>query len=145
MRKFSGYTAPIAALTTLVIDQLIKKTLVKSGVFWSLPPFSIGVHYNEGIAFSLPFPKGLLVLLTLVILAIFLLYWFRQKPKTVIASLGTGLFVGGALSNLVDRVRLGAVVDYLNVFTATINLADLAILAGIAILLFSTETKVAKH
>ncbi len=145
MRKFSEYLSVYAALVVLLTDQLTKKILVDTGVFWSKGPFSITVHYNEGIAFSLPFNQTLLIGLSIVILATFIHYWTKQNYPSKWQHVGAGLFLGGALSNLLDRIVSGAVTDYLNLYTATINIADIAIVLGIFFLIFSTDHPFAKQ
>lgn len=144
MGKFSEYLAAFVTLAVLLVDQVIKKILVDASIFWSKEPFSVAVHYNEGIAFSIPFNQTLLITITFVILAIFVRYWSRRKHNSNRQHVGAGLFLGGALSNLLDRIISGAVTDYLNIFTATINLADIAIILGIALLIFSTDQPFAK-
>ncbi len=128
----------LIALSLVVIDQLIKYTLVTGGIFvWG--PFrwlSIRVTENRGIAFSIPFPRALLIILSAAIIGL-ALWWFKKHTHTLGAALGFGLFVGGALSNLLDRIFHGAVTDYLNIATGSFNLADFAIIAGLLLLIFS--------
>jgi signal peptidase II len=69
-----------------------------------------------------------------------LLYWLRREPERLLA-LAVGLIVGGAMGNVVDRVRLGAVMDFLDFHLGTwhwpaFNLADSAITIGVAFLVF---------
>ncbi len=69
-----------------------------------------------------------------------LLYWLHREPERFLA-LAVGLIVGGAMGNVVDRVRLGAVMDFLDFHLGTwhwpaFNLADSAITMGVAFLVF---------
>jgi len=67
-----------------------------------------------------------------------LLFWFKKSfthasRNTYHISLGLILF--GALSNYIDRVLFGATIDYIRLFTAVINLADVMIVGGVGLLL----------
>jgi signal peptidase II len=108
------------------------------------PFFNIVYARNTGVSFSL-FRADSLVgqwLLSAVALAIVagLLVWMRrlQRSWPVIA---LGLIVGGAVGNVIDRLRLGFVFDFLDFYWngyphfATFNLADSAITVGVAMLL----------
>ena len=91
--------------------------------------------WNEGAAFGLPIPEEVLTLAPAAALGAF---WARRKR----APIGTGLILGGGLSNLLERVRHGRVYDYVQFPNAPgplkryiFNLADFSILAGGAVLL----------
>ena len=95
--------------------------------------------WNEGAAFSLPIPAGALPLASAAALG---LLWARRRR----CPLGTGLILGGGLSNLRERVRQGRVYDYLQFPRApepldryVFNLADLAILGGGALCVLRGE------
>jgi signal peptidase II len=65
-----------------------------------------------------------------------LAYFARSGSRHPMLPVALGLVIGGSASNLLDRVRLGHVTDFLKLtFTASFNLADLFILVGVAILL----------
>lgn len=111
---------------------------------------------NRGVAFGIlnrPDSQITFYLLTLVTLVavILLLFWFtRLGPGEGKVALGISLVVGGALGNLIDRVRLGEVVDFLDFQLWTyhwpaFNVADSAITAGTLWLalniLFTREAK----
>ena len=121
----------LVTLTTLgifAIDQLIKRFVILSkGVFLS----------NPGIAFSLPFPRMLLIVLSLGIIGLSLRWWLKKERRPLFLAFGFGLFLGGALGNLFDRIFREGVVDYINIGTSSFNVADGAIILGILLLLFS--------
>ena len=77
------------------------------------------------------------------VLAGLLIYLFVSKPQNPIVAAAVALIVGGGVSNLIDRVRYGGyVVDFLNVGigslrTGIFNVADMAIMAGVVLWLFS--------
>ncbi len=88
------------------------------------------IFWNEGAAFGLPIPAGALPLASAAALG---LLWARRRR----CPLGTGLILGGGLSNLLERVRDGRVCDYIRFPRApeplnryAFNLADLCVFAG---------------
>lgn len=93
---------------------------------------------NKGIAFSLPFPNWLIILLTPALLLL-LIAWVKEKPRHNLFYFGVCLIVVGAASNFVDRVLWGATVDYLRVLTGVINLADAGIVVGASLLLIKEK------
>lgn len=83
-------------------------------------------------------PRWLLVSASLVIVGI-LLTWMWRSGRLLVAS-ALGLIAGGAIGNIVDRVRFGAVTDFLDFHAGgyhwpAFNLADAAIVCGVALLL----------
>jgi signal peptidase II len=90
---------------------------------------------NKGVAFGLlAGGEGLVLALTLAALAALLSY-FAFNPTRPDLWLAVGLLTGGALGNLADRVRAGAVIDFVDVpLWPTFNLADVAIVTGVAAL-----------
>lgn len=97
---------------------------------------SLVVVHNQGIAFGL-LPRlspTAAVVLALTVLAI-LFYNRGAWPAASATQWGVGLIFGGALGNIVDRLRFGYVVDYLDVHVWPVfNLADAAIVAGAGVL-----------
>ena len=138
-----------AALAVLVLDQASKWLVLA----WAMqPPRVVPVapffnlvlaRWNRGISFSLfdsgaPVAPWILSGLALGIVA-GLVWWLRRLDRRWPA-LGVGLVIGGALGNVVDRLRFGAVVDFLDFHLAgfhwpAFNLADSAISVGVAVLL----------
>jgi signal peptidase II len=99
--------------------------------------------WNRGVTFGMfagdgPLAQGLLALLALAIAAV-LLRWMARADNALTA-LALGAVTGGALGNVIDRVRFGAVVDFVDVHAAgwhwyVFNLADAAIVCGVVALL----------
>jgi signal peptidase II len=113
------------------------------------PWLNLTMAWNEGINFGL-FDFGaagrwVLVGVALAICAA-LLAWVRHAPGWV-SPLGAGLIVGGALGNVWDRVRWGAVADFINMSCCgmrnpfAFNVADAAIFGGAALLVFAGSRK----
>lgn len=155
-----GWTAYLIAAITVVLDQISKTWIL--GVLGSTPgadmpflgPLHLTMVHNYSMSFSL-FPRSELTrwLLTLFSAAVVigLALWVRKAGKPLMAA-GIGLIMGGAFgNNLIDRVRFGYVVDFINAerlhFPWVFNVADSAINVGVALLLLdsflSEEKKIA--
>ena len=91
---------------------------------------------NSGSVFGL-FPNQTLLLILASVVAVgFLVYFYRTHAfPSPIARLAIGLLLGGALGNLIDRLRAGTVVDFIDVgWWPIFNLADSSIVVGIVLL-----------
>jgi signal peptidase II len=100
-------------------------------------PLSIHHVQNSGIAFGL-FPTATLgvIVLTGVAVTWMLIFFARSGGRHPILPVALGLLLGGSISNLVDRVRLGHVTDFIDFrFWPAFNLADSFIVAGVAVLI----------
>ena len=100
------------------------------------PVFRITHVRNTGAAFGMFPGGGSLFLIIAVIVSVVILYYYRQIPQQAwLARVALGLQLGGALGNVIDRVRLGYVVDFLNVeYWPVFNVADSCIVVGVALL-----------
>jgi len=95
--------------------------------------------HNPGAAFGiLAHATGLLILLTLAVLAI---VWANRRKigkQPLCFKLGLTLGLSGAIGNLIDRLRFGYVIDFLDVrIWPVFNVADVGIVAGVALLFWS--------
>ena len=109
----------------------------RDGVF---PGVELVNTRNTGVAFSL-FQGGgaLLIVFTVVAMAAVVIF-FARRPGRPGAWLATGLLLGGAAGNLVDRVREGAVTDFIDLpLWPAFNVADMAITVGVLALLYVLE------
>lgn len=129
------------ALAAVAADQatkaLVAGTLALDEEIRVLGPFSIHRLQNSGIAFGL-FPTATAVVIVLTTLAVgwMLVYFARSGARHPVLPAALGLLIGGSVANLVDRVRLGHVTDFIDVrYWPAFNLADSFIVAGVAILL----------
>jgi len=102
---------------------------------------------NPGIAFSLPFPNMLLVILTPIVVFGLGVYLVRHIKKAQSwggqhdwLTFGLLLIIFGATSNYVDRLVFAVTIDYLRILTSVINIADVMIVSG-AILLLIPQRK----
>ena len=102
------------------------------------PLFHFQPVHNPGINFGLFADHPTIILIgTLVVGVGFVAYVLWRPPWNWWSVAGFSLMLGGGFSNVLDRLRLGAVFDYLNItpFVGYLNLADLAIGAGIIVLM----------
>jgi len=133
-----------AALGLLVIalDQSTKAAieahLVPGEHAHVLGPLELTLAHNSGVAFGLASGGGIaLVALTLVALG-FVGVLFARDPGRPWMWVAVGLLAGGALGNLIDRVRANAVTDFIDVLSwPPFNLADVAITLGVVVLALS--------
>jgi signal peptidase II len=97
---------------------------------------------NDGVAFGALQGRGTIVALLIAASLVLLLAYFALHARSPWLWLPTGLLLGGALGNLVDRVREGAVIDFIDpIAWPVFNLADVSIVVGVLALLFVIETR----
>jgi len=136
--------AGLVAALVVGLDQLTKHTVaagIADGQTRSLIPGVKLVHVrNTGVAFSLFAGGGALVLVfTLLVLAL-LVGYLARRPDRPLLWLPTGMLVGGALGNLIDRVANGAVTDFIKLPAwPAFNVADMSITFGVLVLVWVLE------
>jgi signal peptidase II len=130
----------VVAGAAIVADQITKhvvgRTLALDGSVDILGPFSIHHVQNSGIAFGL-FASRTVPVIAVTAIAVGLMLWFfaRSGKRHPVLPVALGLVVGGSIANLIDRVRLGHVTDFLDLVAwPAFNLADTFIVVGVAIL-----------
>lgn len=113
----------------------VEADLVPGEMVDVLGPLKLTLAHNTGVAFGLAGGAGIgLVLVTLGALAL-IAYLFSRKPERPGMWVAVGLLAGGAVGNLVDRIRADAVTDYVDVGSwPPFNLADVAITSGVVLL-----------
>ena len=143
-----GWLAYGLAATIVVLDQTAKAWIF--GYLRLIPGVSLDVWgplrltlvRNTGVSFGLfhgdtPWTRWALAGFSLAV-AVVLAVWVRRSTRSF-SALAIGLIMGGALGNLVDRVRFGSVVDFIDVtrlyFPWVFNVGDSAITVGIVLLL----------
>lgn len=98
-------------------------------------PLDLTLAFNDGIAFGLAGGGGIWVILLSAVALVALGAFVAAAPAGWPASLAGGLILGGALGNLVDRIRLGEVTDFLLLpGWPAFNIADVAITVGVIVL-----------
>lgn len=135
----------------IALDQLTK-ALVRTNLgfeqIWSpwpwLMPYARIVHWNNtGAAFGMLQGFGDVFMILAIIVALAILYYFPQVPKEDWPlRLAMGLQLGGAIGNLIDRLTIGRVTDFVSVGTFPVfNVADASISIGVAILIIGVWWK----
>jgi len=129
------------ALAALAGDQLTKHIVVShltlDGERHVAGPLSIHHVQNSGIAFGL-FARAtpVVTILTALAVAWMLVFFARSGSRHPILPVALGLLIGGSASNLLDRIRLGHVTDFIDLrFWPAFNLADSFIVLGVLVLL----------
>jgi len=136
----SAFTRALAVCGAVVIaDQVTKAIAVASiqpteQVHLALG-FVLARVENKGFAFGALGDGGTLVLVVAAAALVAVLVWFALDPTRPGLWLGVGLLAGGALGNLADRARVGAVTDFVDPpLWPAFNLGDLAITVGAVVL-----------
>ncbi len=127
-------------LAAIAADQLTKllvsRQLELDDSVHVIGPFSIHHVQNSGIAFGL-FASATALVTALTALAVgwMLVFFARSGARHPVLPVALGLLIGGSTSNLIDRIRLGHVTDFLDLkYWPAFNLADSFIVIGVAIL-----------
>lgn len=143
-----GWTAFAIAIAILVADQAVKTwvldvlRLQEGQSIAVLGPIHLTGVWNPGVSFGFlqaqhDLVRWLLVTFSIVV-SIFLAIWVRKSERPLFA-VAVGLLMGGAIGNVIDRIRIGAVADFIDVsrlyFPWIFNVADSAISIGICLLL----------
>ena len=146
----------IAAVVTLIADQASKFWLLngfdlaRRGVVKVTPFFDLVLAWNIGISFGWLQNDSQWVQIALMavkVVAVIALAIWMARSQTRLATVALGLIVGGAIGNGIDRFAYGAVVDFAlfhveiggNTYNWYVfNLADVAIVAGVAALLYDS-------
>jgi len=122
----------------LFLDQALKY------FFYQNPDFFVGWRFlglsyleNTGIAFSIPFSQSFLLVLTPLFLVLFFFWFEKQKQRNFFFVSSFSLLIFGAISNYIDRFLFAFTIDYINIFTLVINIADIMIVLGAFGLFFS--------
>ncbi|MGB1540505.1 MAG: signal peptidase II [Rickettsiales bacterium] len=137
----------VMALVTIVLDQLSKWFFLEvmrlpDASIDVLPIFKLVMVWNQGVSFGMFADEGdgrrwMLIIFSLVIVTV-LFQWLRRATNWQ-AAYGLGLVIGGALGNVIDRLRFGAVADffyfhYEKWYWPAFNIADAAIFIGVVLL-----------
>ena len=134
------------ALVAIILDQISKPLMrdwLSAGDVDVTSFLSLVSAWNKGVGFSLltmsqAYGPYILSAGALTIAAVMLFWLFRATR--LLPALSLGLIIGGALGNVIDRLRLGAVFDFIDVHVAgyhwpAFNLADSALSIGVALLI----------
>jgi signal peptidase II len=146
----------IAAIAVLALDQASKLWLLyvfdiaRRGAVKLTPFLDLVLAWNVGISFGWfqnDGPAAQIALMIVKAAAVIVLAIWMARSRTLVATIALGLIIGGAIGNAIDRFAYGAVVDFAlfhlqiggNTFNWYVfNLADVAIVAGVAALLYDS-------
>ena len=146
VRNLSRLFSVLIALLVLIGDQVTKAVVERSISEYMVVPvlpgfFNLTHTKNTGVAFGIfsgspaPWKTVLLIVVSAALIVAVASFIWRSRQLHWEASVGLALVLGGALSNLADRIRAGQVVDFLDFYWRgyhwpSFNLADSAIVVG---------------
>ena len=128
MVKKKSYLFFSIIIIIVVLDQLTK-FIVKNNFKYTT---------NTGSLWGL-FPNSAMILvwLSIIIIGIFLFYYDKIQSSNKLCKIGSGLIVGGAIGNLIDRLLYKAVIDFIDLKVwPSFNIADSAISIGVILLIY---------
>jgi signal peptidase II len=138
--------AAAVAAVVIAVDQATK-ALVRSSVAPGdrdgvLPGVEIVHVRNEGVAFNQFAGGGTIVTVIVVVALVALTAYFATHLDKPLVWLPTGMLLGGAVGNIIDRVREGAVTDFIKLPAwPAFNVADMSITFGVILLLYVIERR----
>ncbi|MCL2418041.1 MAG: signal peptidase II [Conexibacteraceae bacterium] len=143
-RRRAALRAGLVFVVVVALDQITKHTLgtwIKPGqVRHVIPGIKLVYERNTGVAFSFLSGAGALVYVVTGVALVALVGFMLRQPGRRLLWLPTGMLVGGAVGNLIDRVARGSVIDFIQLpHWPAFNFADMSITFGVIILVFVVE------
>jgi signal peptidase II len=141
----SGPAAAVATAGLVVAVDQVTKQLVVTNIAQAeqvsvIPGLDLTYTRNTGVAFGALAGGGLIVALLIGLSLALLIGYFAANKDKPLLWLPVGMLLGGALGNLADRARVGAVVDFIDpVAWPAFNIADSCIVVGVFLLLWVVE------
>jgi signal peptidase II len=140
------------SLLIILLDQgsklLVNALMTEGEILVLLPFFNLTLAYNPGAAFSFLSDQGgwqrwFFIALAFVVTAVMLIWLSKLKREERWTAVALGLIIGGALGNVIDRIWLGHVIDfiqlhYTDLYFPAFNVADSAITVGVATMLLDS-------
>ena len=139
------------ASAIMVLADQISKTVIRSTMtlyesITVIPGFfHITYITNDGMAFGINFPFGIYIFSGISIIFTIMLFWYLWtiKEEGIVIRSGIGFILAGAIGNLIDRLLLGEVVDFLDFMIGDLhwyvfNLADSFVTIGMGIILYDS-------
>ena len=145
MSRTAGWARALATLAAVFgLDQATKQAAVaylergeSVNVFFAL---DLTNTRNRGVAFGALEGRGAIVAVLIALALVLLIAYFAAHAGRAWLWLPVGMLLGGALGNLADRTREGAVIDFIDpIAWPAFNLADAAIVIGVFVLLYVVE------
>ena len=135
----------------MVFADQISKTVVRNtmSLYESIPVIPDFFHLtyvtNDGMAFGINFPLGIYVFSAISIIFTGFLFWYLWsiKDDEIVVRTGVALILAGAIGNLIDRILLGEVVDFLDFMIGdfhwyVFNVADSCVTVGLGFVLYDS-------
>jgi signal peptidase II len=133
------------AVAVIALDQVTKAIVNAQIERGGSEDIILGIRFvnvrNTGVAFSSLQGAGPLIGIVVAIALLGLLWYFTRNADKPLVWLPTGMLLGGALGNVIDRIREGAVTDFIKVvdFWPAFNVADISVTLGVILLRFVME------
>ena len=151
MKKISNKKIFLIILIVLIISQFIKLLVTNNLLINKEYPiinnfFSLFYTINTGAAFSILESNQMFIIITDSLLIVLLLYYIYKNKFTKLETISLSFIIGGTISNIIDRITNGGVVDYLyfkiaNYNFPIFNTADISIVIGVIILILTLLKK----
>ena len=135
----------------LVFADQISKILIRinMSLYESIPVitnfFNLTYVTNDGMAFGINFPFGIYIFSTISLIFTVFLFWYLWtiKEEGIVIRTGVALIIAGAVGNLIDRIFLGSVVDFLDFMVGNyhwyvFNFADSYVTIGMGFILYDS-------
>ena len=135
----------------LVFADQISKILIRTNMslYESIPVitnfFNLTYVTNDGMAFGINFPFGIYIFSTISLIFTVFLFWYLWtiKEEGIVIRTGVALIIAGAVGNLIDRIFLGSVVDFLDFMVGSyhwyvFNFADSYVTVGMGFILYDS-------
>jgi len=135
----------------LVFTDQISKIIVRTSMtlYESIPVITNFFHItfvtNDGMAFGINFPFGIYIFSTISLIFTIFLFWYlwTVKDHGIVIRIGLALILAGAIGNLIDRIFLGEVVDFLDFMIKdyhwyVFNFADSYVTVGMGFILYDS-------
>ena len=121
-------------ITKILVENFIDKDIsIIKNIFY------LTYVKNDGAAFSILGSQRLLLVILSILALFFIIYYVTKKDKN---GIGYFFLIGGIIGNLIDRIFLGYVIDFIGIYTFPIfNIADIFIVLGAILILFEKEKK----
>ena len=140
------FVSSILVLTDQISKFVVRKTML---LYESIPVIADFFHLtyvtNDGMAFGINFPLGIYVFSAISIIFTGFLFWYLWsiKDDEIVVRTGVALILAGAIGNLIDRIFLGEVVDFLDFMIGdfhwyVFNLADSCVTVGLGFVLYDS-------
>lgn len=133
----------ILIITTIVLDQIVKYYInLNMTVGQSIPIINDILHItyvlNPGAAFGILEHKRVFFILIVFVMLVISYYVYKKISKmNLFLKIGMALLIGGAIGNLIDRVKTGYVIDFIDFrIWPVFNIADIAIVIGVGIIIY---------